>query len=534
MARAASRQYPRPLEPMTFGPITGVTDNEQPSAAKQNRARRLVNCYVQPGTAGQPVVGFPGFVGLGAQLGTGGARTAQYIGQLRKLNGIVHTVAIVGGKFYTLNWGTRVWTEVLTSVNLSGAGVTLSSTARVFGVEFASASDVSLVISDGVNTPWLWDGTTGAGITKLTNAPVFYGRPWVYYAKLMGIKASQRNTFVWSQESDPTTGYEAGGFNNAWNPLGAVAFHAGCADNDGIYLFEERRTIRIEGAVDTAFQTSGTRSAVSENIGSKSPALVTNDGIVFVDADARPHLIRGGQMVPMWADCAQTVALSPRSALAAVTILDYRPADMVLVGLPEANQSVPTQFLAFRISGGGANFIGVRRGFSAQASAIVLNASNEPTWVHGGESDGYLYEHGSPTGILWDDALATGTGPMSHEIVLPPIGADIRGDKLFDRLDAVMVADSEAVVAIAYSTPRGRSDDSLVTLPIIGGMRWDIDNWDQANWGGTALEQRVAFGLNGFGRWIAPELRHSALGEQFGFAALALEAFAIGSDPTIP
>lgn len=216
------------------------------------------------------------------------------------------------------------------------------------------------------------------------------------------------------------------------------------------------------------------------------------------------------------------------------SILEYPPADLVLIGLAEVNQDVPTQFLALRVSDGRANFVGVRRGFPAQASAVVLNAAGESVWIHAGEDDGVLYEHGNPGGVLWDDELAAGTQPIAHEVILPPIGSDVKRDQLFDRLDAVVVAESSASCSIAYTTPRKKSADLTVTFPAITGMVWDQDNWDAADWAGVVLEQRVAVGLDAFGRWIAPEVRHSAVGEQFGFTALEVERFELGTDPEIP
>ena len=99
----------------------------------------------------------------------------------------------MGGKFYTYNWGTDVFTEVVTAANFTTASITLSSTAKCYAVTMAD----KMVVTDGVNTPWMWDGTTGAsGLTKLTNCPVLYGRPTVYYAKLFGIKNTERSTMV--------------------------------------------------------------------------------------------------------------------------------------------------------------------------------------------------------------------------------------------------------------------------------------------------------------------------------------------------
>src|SRR2546430_9136670 len=97
-----------------------------------------------------------------------------------------------------------MWSHIL----LDG-GTVLSTTAAIDAVNFAN----KLIITDGINTPVAYDGTS---FTVLTNCPVLFGPPTVYYAKLFGITASDHHQLVWSEENDPTTGYTAGGFNNAW------------------------------------------------------------------------------------------------------------------------------------------------------------------------------------------------------------------------------------------------------------------------------------------------------------------------------
>src|SRR5262249_44009450 len=147
------------------------------------------------------VVGRPGFQQSGSLLVTSGK--VQGIAQYTKLDGTEKTVAFCAGRMFTFNWTTRAWVEVTLS------GVTLSTTAHVYCVTFANAR----VISDGVTTPFTWDGTS---FVLLSNASVWYGQPTVYYAKVFAIQSSDRTSIEWSEENDPTTGYGSGGFNNVW------------------------------------------------------------------------------------------------------------------------------------------------------------------------------------------------------------------------------------------------------------------------------------------------------------------------------
>lgn len=198
-------------------------------------------------------------------------------------------VAVIGGQLYlTKNWSAVPW---VATAALTGAGITLSAIANVYMCEFNG----QLIVSDGVNTPFAV--STVAGLTKLTNAPVFFGQPTVYYGKVFAIKATDRKSIVWSEENQPNTGYEAGGFNNAWTLTqgGPGDLYALRGTNAGLYYWRAEACGVIRGAVTPDFSAAGTHDDVSRQVGSvSSRTLLVEQDIWFIDQFARPQRIVGG------------------------------------------------------------------------------------------------------------------------------------------------------------------------------------------------------------------------------------------------
>src|SRR4051812_13386224 len=116
-----------------FGPIKGMRDSLDPASADPSKAFLLQNVYPLDAERGYAVVGRPGFQQAGSQLG-GGSRVGQLVYQFTKLAGTEITLCIVGGKLYTFNWGTRVWTESVTAANFATATITLDANAKVYAV----------------------------------------------------------------------------------------------------------------------------------------------------------------------------------------------------------------------------------------------------------------------------------------------------------------------------------------------------------------------------------------------------------------
>ena len=528
-ARAtAPRQYPKRQERLVAAPLVGMDDTLDWQVSRPGLARELTNCYVPPGALGRRVVGRPGLAALGAQLGGVGARTAQFLGQFVKSDNTRQTIAIVGGKFYTLNWSTRTWTETLSAANLAGASVTLSTTARVRSVTLND----KIVFWDGTNTPWMWDGTAGGGITELTGAPTFTSFGAVYYAKVFGAAA---DTFYWSEEGDPTTGYGSGGYANAWAPFNVTKITSLAASNSALYVAESNRMMRITGAVATDFQTSGTRSDVSERIGTQSPMLVTDQGIVLVSSDGAPFLFNG-QMVDLWRSCQALMATVNRDALGAVQVLEWPTIDAVLIGLPLNPNDVVSQWGAFRLSDGEPRYIGRWNLGLNDTAAVVLNDDDEFCFLVTGSGDGYVYEMGQPTGSTWNDAFAGGTASIPHTVTWQPLTGDPDLERHYDRGTVILDGTSTATqITYRYQTTRKTSTPITKVIPGGAGDLLDISFiLDTSTLATDEVERRVVFGINGDGRGFAPTVGHDEMGKTFSVKTTTVEAYPWGTDSTHP
>ena len=297
---------------VTEMPFDGMTSTLNAQGTPPGRAHHLTNLIPEPGGGARTR---PGYRDTAATYsGTWGtnART-QALAQFTTSGGTTYTIAVVAGVVYTLAFDGDVtsgtWTERVTQAQLSGASVTFSTTAK--RTWWAVLND-QIVFTDGVNTPWMWDGTSGGGITDLTSCPVLYGRPVIHYGKVVGIKNTERSTIVWSEENDPATGYETGGYNNAWtlSQTATDPLYSLLATNRGLYYFRDLGIGLITGAVTPDFQNAGVRDEISTSVGTRSTAgTLEHDGkIWFVSSIGQPWAIAGGQLVPIWKDMALSVA----------------------------------------------------------------------------------------------------------------------------------------------------------------------------------------------------------------------------------
>lgn len=533
--RKPARTLPRE-EVLTAGPFRGMRDAPSVTTSDPALALEVRNMVRVPGPVGGGLTGRPGFVQMGAQQGTGATRVVQGGTTWTKADGTQQTVAVINGQLVGYTWGTDTWAVVVSAANLATASCALSASAKVALVAFADG----LVVSDGVNTPFWWDGTSGAGgVTGMTNAPVFYGPPTVYYSKLFGIKSSARQTLVWSEEGDPNWGYEAGGYNNAWDNPGGYPdpMTSIIGTNEAIYVFRERISLAITGAVGPDFATAGTRANLSELIGTLSPwaTIVVPQGVFVVDANAQPWLFRYGQeAVKLWDDCYETVRTTPRSALGtAQTVIDESTRSVVL-GLPEINQSNPSHFLAFSLDD--LQFVGIwswaediDRMFS------VTDADGVQRWAHAGSNDGYLYAHGTLDDGPWSDDLASGDVYIPHSVVTAALGYDLDRELMFDQLEAAITGDGLTSLTVSYETPRGLSTPLVVDVASASdGLTWDVDDWNEANWATSVVESRFRVGLFSRGRWMRQRLAHGAIDETFGVTLLRVRAFATSGNPKSP
>lgn len=204
-------------------------------------------------------------------------------------------VVMSGGELYEMDGSTGVLTKRISAANLATAGITLNTTSYAWMVQFARV----VVVADGTgNIPFTWDGTANGGLVKLTNAPSnrsTYVCPTVYYGKLFFAKATGP-TIVWSEENQPNVGYEAGGYNNAWDltQTGGGSIFGLLGTNDGLYFWRHQTAGVIRGPATSTFQSDGTLDSISQQTGimiEVRPA-VAGGAIWWVAADGRPMAYR--------------------------------------------------------------------------------------------------------------------------------------------------------------------------------------------------------------------------------------------------
>jgi hypothetical protein len=195
------------------------------------------------------------------------------------------------------------WVEYISQAEMTTAvvDISLANSDMPMWAEYNGKA----VFVDQTNQPFSWDGGNASGdLTKLTNAPatVAFHRPTVYYGKLFFIK--EGNTIVWSEENQENVGYEANGYNNAWDlkqTSGAdvTAIHA---TNRALFYWRRSGIGVIEGAVTPNFRTTGVHDAISTEIGTRSPLSTywARDTMFWVDEHNRPFAWRDGEIYELW------------------------------------------------------------------------------------------------------------------------------------------------------------------------------------------------------------------------------------------
>lgn len=532
---SGTRPQPRrvPSQPIMLecGPFVGMRDSLDIAAADPKLASLLLNVYPQDGAV---VVGRPGSTQLGAQLASGGR--VQWLGQFAQVDGTEFTVAIVGGRLFTMNWldmgSGFTWTEAVTAADLVTASITFDDEARVAALMFAD----QLIVSDGINTPFAWDGTTGSGgLTELTAAPVFYGPMTVYAGKLVGVMAADRSAIAWSAENDPEAGY---GVAEQWTiPTQGEgsALTAVVGTNDALYVFRESSTTAILGTITEDFQTTHTRSAVHESIGTTSPFAVTlaNGWIFFLDADARPHALQvGGSVAPIWNDFRETIRPLPAVQSNASAVYDHA-LKLVRVQMVEtAAADEATLTLVFDPTQSPPRAVGVFRGHSATTMGTGWSGS-APYLLHGTE-DGYIAYHGRTFDELGSDTLRSVSADIAYAVKSPFMAGDVAGDLYFHRIDAALRAGTTMTsVGVDYETPYGASQTQSVTVES-SLARYEEATYEVDTYASDAVDVPLRVGINGTGRWIRVRFQHQQMGERFGVSTLRVWGQTRSTSPTNP
>lgn len=510
----APRREKKPRRPLVQGPWLGVRDNADATAADPRFLRDLVNCYLETPENGGRVRGRPGFTLTDAAAGE-----VQGFVRFRAPDGSVDLYRVKNGALQAFNWASSTWTLEVSHGTIS-ALTPFSQTAQVALVPFAGM----LIVSDGINRPWAWDGTSGSGVTALANCPPLYGPPTVYYGKLVGIKADDRRTLVWSEENDPTLGYDAVPYNNAWELTQSDqdALVAVRGTNTALYVWRLDSITTVLGAITPDFQSAGTHDNVSEAIGTGDPWSIIKaaDSFYFVDALARPQrLMVGGGVVgdgdgrkPIWTDAAGQ--LSPLAQVPAAAF--HADLQLVLLAYNEFNTN-SYQLLAFHAPTG--LYMGrwptlgvIERLYATpdlEGRTALFHADNTPDATYRWDVAG-----AGVLGTVWSD----NGNPINHA-VRALLTHNPRVESAFHTIEPLLHVDDQiSGMELDLTTPLGTTTMALVdVLDALAGA-----------------EQRIVAGIEETGRFLDLTLRHETEDEQFALLQLVADATPLAPFPDTP
>lgn len=503
-----------------------------------DEAPLLINLMPSDPARGGPVYLRAGRQTLGnnptaPQLGSG-AHLVQWIGSVTFGTGSTRIIAVVDGEIWEVATDGTV-TKRISTANLTSAGITLSSgPSGVHAAEF----DGTLVLADHTgNRPFTWDGTAGSGLVSLTNAPASVKGLTVYYAKIFFIKNTNVPTIVWSEELQANTGYEAGGYNNAWEltQTSNKGLTAILGTNQGLYYGRLTSVGIIRGPVSSTFQTDGVHDSVYQGSGPDSFNLWQYVGDTLFWGDFRGHIYayrEGGDPVNIAAqvprvfgyDTTQWQASNANAlpvygageeglALAYPQLLVADSGNQRLYaeygngtgGRYTYVYDVETLKLLSLWSFGTSNdrALGV---FPSQLryAAMGLSVSNASYYIYTDDS-GYVFRQmvegmaGTPPGADFDHTGAS--VPVVGTLVGPPHGVSDKLERRFTQLDVVTDELPTNSISVGYLTSRAHKV-ALAPTPQVASSS-SVPN--------TPFRMRRSFGLgrDAVGLWLRPIIKIS-------------------------
>ena len=474
---------------------------------------------------------------------------SQAAGSFVTLAGVTHNFYVAAGEIYDDATGLLVFARRIVTGDYTGAtngAVTVKTSGLIYWCEYNG----QVVFNDGTNQPFMWNGTSGGGLTLLDNAPATaIGRPVAYYGKLFFIKTG--NTLVWSEENAPNTGYEADGYNNTWDlrqtsgePIIAIV-----GTNDALYYFRPSSIGRITGAVTPDFATTGTDDGVSDLYGTVSylgAEKITGNTIAFGDQYGRPCLVADGVVVPIYKQCID-------ATLPEAQRMDDRPVRSVpAVGLTGVARYASNVFIGHQV-GYGVVLFG-----NGGINAEYMFAFNAETW----KLQGWWFAEYSGSGSE-NSWRATGQGYNTTGATAGQVGGRspllflVPYDTTYGKVARIEYADDDSNQVTVWSSASNYSplvltheipsrantinyhfEEIEITFSAKSAGTMNVRYWtsDVSSYPAVqavataAYDNRVRVGINGFGRWIIvrldPEYRTAASDGNFNLESIRVVGYA--------
>lgn len=303
---------------LVSGPWKGVYSTNDPFDADKEFLIGAKNTYIPDAMAGSGVYGRPGFrEGLGGDPLYVGAENfrGQCIYPHPMLDGTTISFLVHGGRLFRVDQALATATDVTPVAVDIDAGIA----TRVYMVSCVG----QLVVTDGVNRPWIGSNLTSTPITgtyiDYDGAGVewtAYGAPQLYLGGVFFILnevggVSRRLDISSSEPGLPAIGYEQITADESFSNDIALITSSGSpvfalsSTNNALYYLRAQSIGAISGTQIGDLSGSPTEDAISFNVGSQAPGTLCQFGssFFFIDAIGRPwRFTYGSPPQPIWYD----------------------------------------------------------------------------------------------------------------------------------------------------------------------------------------------------------------------------------------
>lgn len=348
------------------GPASGVFTTTDPFDGGINKWKDSRNIYIPAPDEESDTYARPGFV----PLNNGNAvytSATPFKGQGAwthfELDGTPINFIVMGGHLF------REDPALGTTTDVTPVGVTIdgSTATRVFAADMNGI----MVVSDGVNRPWIGSNLNATPITGTYidfdgsgTAWAAFGPPQVFGGSGFFVLKSYNGTsyridIAWSEPADWTTGYQQTDFDNRWTleQTGTSPIYALIPTEVALFYTRQRSIGSIQGVVGPNLAANATHDVVSQNVGCESPQTIVQFGntIFFCDVIGRPYMFPiGSPPNPIWHQLRGVVDTSPTAYPAVTAIVSTAVLEPTLnlycVAIwsdSPAGEASPTQFFAF-------------------------------------------------------------------------------------------------------------------------------------------------------------------------------------------
>lgn len=315
---------------LVSGPWKQVRNTTDPFDDPPEMLQDATNIYLPDPANGCGAYQRPAFLWFTSQQVPVGSSWRPNGVTVRTSSGAVYNFMAAGGKIYRCTTDfTTVGAQDVTPV---GPTIDASPFTRIALYAYAD----SLIVSDGVNRPWVGTNLGGSPITGtnididgLGTAWTAYGPPTQYSGVLVwiantvpaGSAVRQRVGIVWCEPNQPLVGYVQSGYTDFANivqtsskPLTAV-----WGTNNALIYWRDSEIGSATGIVDGSFSSTYTSSSISRNVGLLSPWTLGQyaDTIYFCDQYGRPQKLDIGAPLgedQMWLQLRQNIESQTQAA----------------------------------------------------------------------------------------------------------------------------------------------------------------------------------------------------------------------------